>query len=44
MYRIIESILKMKFKDNEVKKASITRTAQTTTVELFFSITIHYES
>lgn len=38
MYRILESKLKIKFKDNKINKASITRTARTTTLNFFQSL------
>lgn len=44
MYCILESKLKIEFKDIiKKKKTPITHTAQTTT-ETFFSITLHYEN
>lgn len=43
MYRIIESKLRERFKDNPKESVHITHTAQTTNVKLFFPITTHYE-
>lgn len=42
MYRIIESKLKIKSKDNKVKKASITYNCSDNDCETFFLITVHY--